>query len=44
MNIGEEKRTIIVEPLRTPVPQRVPVERPEPAPTPRPRTPEKVPA
>lgn len=52
MNIGKEKRTIRVEPMRIPIPQRQPVERPkrktvprrEPAPSAPVRTPVKAPA
>lgn len=55
MNIGEEKRTIIVTPIESPVPERIPARKADPIPqrpsrkqpvkpaTPR-RTPTKVPA
>lgn len=42
MDIGKEERTIIVEPLETPVPQRTPEPMPEPEKVPE-REPEKVP-
>lgn len=41
MNIGEEKRTIIVEPIKNPVPRKEPT-RPEPKRTPARREKEKV--
>lgn len=43
MNIGEEKRTIIVEPLEEPNRREAPEPKPEKTPVPE-REPEKVPA
>jgi hypothetical protein len=44
MEIGEPKRTIVVEPLEDPVPRETPREPDEQLAEPPPRDPEKVPA
>jgi hypothetical protein len=44
MEIGEPRRTIVVEPLEDPVPRENPTEADEPPVEPLPRDPERVPA
>ena len=43
MEIGEPKRTIVVEPIEDPVPRETPSPEPAPAPEEQPAEPERVP-